>query len=66
MNKIIQKYEIHGVPDRNIAGLMKELNLNERKFYEYICGQTALLVGDEVIYYSGDIERFIQGLPVID
>lgn len=62
----IQQYIISGIPERAIPALMKELNLNEEKFKEYMRGQTALLVGDEVIYYTCDIINFIEGNPVFD
>ena len=62
----IQQFIVSGIPERSIPALMKELNLNEEKFNEYMRGQTALLVGDEVIYYTCDIINFIEGNPVFD
>lgn len=36
------------------------------KFCEYMKGQTVCGIGSETIVYTGDFERFIKGLPIID
>lgn len=66
MEDIIKKYTVTGVPASLIPQLMKELNLNEKKFNEFMFGQTVGLVGNEALYYVGDIERFINNKKVID
>ncbi len=40
-----------------------------KKFLTFMEGQTGMLIGkseDGAICYTGDFERFIKGLPVID
>jgi len=37
-----------------------------KKFEEFMGGQTVCCLGKETIVYTGDFERFIKGLPVID
>lgn len=57
---IIARYTVSGVPDSSIPGLMEELNLNEKKFWEFMCGQTQGIVGGEGMVYPWDIERFYR------
>jgi hypothetical protein len=65
-SKTIERFTIYGVPASSIPALMKELNLNEDKFNEFMECQTAGYVGGEAIYYVDDIERFANNLPCID
>ena len=64
--KIIEQYAIYGVAKPQIKELMKELNLDEKDFYEYMFGQTCGLVGDIQVYYVHDILMFANGLKCID
>lgn len=64
--KLVERFAVYGVPASSIPNLMKELNLNESKFYEFMSNQTVVGVGGEAIYYIEDIMRFINDLPVID
>lgn len=64
--KIVERYEVGGIPESSITRLMKELNLNKEKFHKFMRGQTCLLIGEEVVYYTHDVIRFVEGLPVID
>lgn len=36
------------------------------EFVEFMYGQTCGIIGGISIVYTGDFERFIKGLPVID
>ena len=68
MKKLIKKYATskYGVPESNIPNLMKELNRNVSDFYHYMRGQTCADVDGECVYYTHDIERFVNNLPIID
>ena len=66
MKDIIDKYTVSGVPESAIPELMKELNLNEIKFWDFMNGQTVGGIGGEAIIWPEDILRFAKGLPVID
>ena len=66
MKETIQKYTITGVPASSIPALMKELGLKEENFYNFMRGQTGLLIGNEPVYFVEDIERFASRKPVID
>lgn len=63
---IIRQYTVTGVPKSIIPLLCKELNINEEKLMGWLRGQTCGLVGNEVMIYPWDIERFVNNLPVID
>ena len=36
------------------------------EFCKWFAGQTGILIDGEFLYYKCDVERFIEGLPVID
>jgi hypothetical protein len=66
MEEIIESYVVSGIPGSNIPRLMKELNLNEEAFNEFMEGQTVGAVGGEALVYVDDIIRFAKNLPIID
>jgi hypothetical protein len=66
MYETVLSYTVSGVPASSIGLLMKELNLNESKFYDFMAGQIVGVIGGEALYYVCDIHRFIKNLSVID
>lgn len=64
--EIIESYVVYGVAQEHIPRLMKELGRTEKDFYAYMNGQTCGIIGGEPVYYTWDIERFTNGLKVLD
>ncbi len=63
---VVRCYPIEGVPESLLEPMCVELGVSHKKLMKYLCGQTMGLVGKEGIIYSGDIWRFIKGLPNLD
>ena len=60
VNQTINSYATHGVAEQNIDNLLKELGLRRDLFDEFMRGQTVGLVGNQAIYYTWDIEKFVR------
>ena len=45
---------------------MFEANRSVEKFKYYMAGQAVACVGDESLYYVGDVIRFLENKEVID
>lgn len=57
-------YIINGIKMSSIKNILYAKDL--KKFDKFMQGQTCGLIGNEVIVYTWDFERFLKGLPVID
>ena len=66
IENLVNKYVVSGVPESSIKGLMFEANRSVEKFKYYMADQTVACVGDESLYYVGDVIRFLENKEVID
>jgi hypothetical protein len=65
-DEIVDNYTVHGVPESLVKNMCKELKIDEKKFWKFMCGQTMGLVGGEGLIYPSDIKRFIRSLSNMD
>ena len=64
--EIVNKYTINGIPSSSIDKLLDETGRTRKEFDEYFFGQTCGIIGNELLYYTHDIERFINNLKPLD
>ena len=61
MKKIeLNRYITSGVSDESIDLLCKELDIPRDDFYKFMFGQGCAYIPRKVLYYEGDVARFLR------
>lgn len=58
--KLIDICTVSGIPDEGIDNICKELDIPREEFDKFIFGQTCGYVPNKVLYYEGDVLKFLR------
>jgi hypothetical protein len=56
----IERYVTSGVSDESIDLLCKELDIPRDEFDKFMFGQGCAYIPNKVLYYEGDVARFLH------
>lgn len=56
----IERYVTSGVSDESIDLLCKELDIPRDEFDKFMFGQGCAYIPNKVLYYEGDVARFLR------